>query len=173
MFLNYLKNYFLKYTLKNKWREVVPFSSGLTITSIGILIDEVVFKEKAALIEDLVAKGFQENAISILVYRETINPKIPYPFASYSLESIDWNGNFKDPVVTQFVNKEFDMLISYYNQEKSALLLVTESSKAKFKVGFSSVNKRFNHFMITTAIEEYRVFVNELIKYLRILNKIK
>ena len=77
MFLNYLKNYFLKYTLKNKWREVVPFSSGLTITSIGLLIDEVAFKEKAALIEDLVTKGFQENTISILVHRETINPKYP------------------------------------------------------------------------------------------------
>ena len=173
MFLNYLKNYFLKYTLKNKWREVVPLSSGLTITSIGLLIDEVAFKEKAALIQDLVTKGFQENAISILVHRETINPKIPYPCASYSLESMDWSGNFKDPVLTQFVNQEFDMLISYYNQEKSALLLVTESSKAKFKVGLSSVNKRFNHFMITTVIEEYRVFVNELIKYLKILNKIK
>ena len=173
MFLKYLKNFFLKYTLKNKWREVVPLSSGLTITNIGLLIDEVEFKDKAALIQDLVAKGFQENTISVLVFRDTINPKIPYPCDSYSLESIDWNGNFTNPVVAQFVNQEFDMLISYNNQEKSALLLVTESSKAKFKVGLSSVNKRFNHFMITTVIEEYRVFVNELIKYLKILNKIK
>ena len=45
-------------------------------------------------------------------------------------------------------------------------------SKAIFKVGFASIDKRLNHFMINTNAENYKVFAEEMFKYLRILNKI-
>jgi hypothetical protein len=47
--------------------------------------------------------------------------------------------------VNDFINKEFDLLISYYNIEKTILLQLK-----LFKVGFSSIDKRLNHFMIQT-----------------------
>jgi len=64
------------------------------------------------------------------------------------------------------------MLISYYDIEKAALLLVTQRTNANFKVGFSTIDKRLNHFMINTVAENYTVFTNELFRYLKILNKI-
>jgi hypothetical protein len=60
----------------------------------------------------------------------------------------------------------------YYDTEKVALLLVSNLSKASFKVGFASIDKRLNHFMIDTNAENYTVFMSELFKYLKILNKI-
>jgi len=45
-------------------------------------------------------------------------------------------------------------------------------SKAKFKVGFASVSKKLNHFMIGTHAEDHEVFMSELFKYLKILNKL-
>jgi hypothetical protein len=51
-------------------------------------------------------------------------------------------------------------------------VIVTHQSKANFKVGFTSVDKRLNHFMIETQVEKYNVFIDELFKYLRILKKI-
>ena len=45
-------------------------------------------------------------------------------------------------------------------------------AKAGFKVGFASIDKRLNHFMIDTNAENYIVFMSELFKYLKILNKI-
>ena len=74
--------------------------------------------------------------------------------------------------VRDFVESEFDWLISYYDIEKAGLMQVTNLSKARFKVGFSSIDKRINHFMIDTNAENYEIFVTELIKYLKILNKI-
>ena len=64
------------------------------------------------------------------------------------------------------------MLISYYDVEKPPLVLVTLQSKAKFKVGFSTIDKRLNAFMITTVAEKHGEFVAELFKYLKILKKI-
>jgi hypothetical protein len=67
---------------------------------------------------------------------------------------------------------KFDLLLNYYDTEKPALLLVSNQSKAAFKVGFASIDKKLNHFMINTNAENYKVFVEELFKYLKILNKI-
>ena len=72
-----------------------------------------------------------------------------------------------------FINEKFDLLISYYDVEKAILLKITHNSKAQFKVGFSSVDKRLNHLMINTNAENYKVFVHELFRYLKILNRPK
>ena len=74
--------------------------------------------------------------------------------------------------VKDFIKEPFDLLINYYDTEKVALLLVSHQSKAGFKVGFTSIDKRLNHFMINTNAENFKVFMDELFKYLKILNKI-
>ena len=79
---------------------------------------------------------------------------------------------FKSERVTNFTEQSFDMLISYYDIQKPTLLLVTRSSKAKFKVGFQTIDKRVNHLVINTIAENYSEFISELFKYLKILKKI-
>ena len=61
---------------------------------------------------------------------------------------------------------------SYYNDDKPFLLLLTHKAKAKFKVGFSTVEKRLNHLLINIDFANYKGFTNELFRYLKILNKI-
>ena len=45
--------------------------------------------------------------------------------------------------------------------------MITSKSKAKFKVGFSEVDNRLNRWMIATDMENYKLFVFELFKYLK------
>ncbi|WP_233550020.1 hypothetical protein [Flavobacterium sp. 120] len=85
---------------------------------------------------------------------------------------LNWNGEISSTDVNDFVTEKFDLLISYYDIEKAILLKITHISKAQFKVGFSSIDKRLNHFMIKTDVDNYTLFVSELFKYLKILNKI-
>ena len=80
--------------------------------------------------------------------------------------------NFDLDIVTAFNNSTFDLLVSYYDIEKTPLILLTHQSKALLKVGFSSVDKRLNHLMINTMVENYKVFTHELFRYLKILKKI-
>jgi len=173
MFLNYLKNFFLKYTLKNKWQEVSSYAATNTIKTVGLLIDETAFSEKESLIQDLISNGFVASNITVIVYREAINKKENPSRYTFNSDVLNWNAEITDTVVSQFIQTEFDLLVSYYEIEKAILLLITNNSKAKFKVGFSSIDKRLHHLTITTRIENYMIFVHELCKYLKILNKIE
>ena len=173
MFLNYLKNFFLKYTLKNKWQEVSSLATTNTIRTVGLVIDETKFSDKESLIQELISNGFAANNISILVYRDTLNKKETYSRHTFNSNILSWKGTITDTVVSEFIETEFDLLVSYYEIEKAILLLITNNSKAKFKVGFSSIDKRLHHLTITTRIENYTIFVHELFKYLKILNKIE
>jgi hypothetical protein len=173
MFLNYLKNFFLKYTLKNKWREVSSLATTNAIRTVGLLIDETVFANRESLIQELISNGFAVNNISILVYRDTINKKEIHSRYTFNSSVLSWSGEITDATVSKFIETEFDLLVSYYEIEKAILLLITNNSKAKFKVGFSSIDKRLHHLTITTRIENYTIFVHELFKYLKILNKIE
>ena len=46
-------------------------------------------------------------------------------------------------------------------------MMITSKSKAKFKVGFSSIDISLNRWMMNTAFEDYKLFVTELFKYLK------
>ena len=105
-------------------------------------------------------------------YKDKIKKKevINEPFLS--LKNISLSGEINKKEVNDFIETPFDLLINYYDVNKSALLLLSTKSKAKFKVGFDTVDKRVNHFIIKTLVEDFNEFVLELFKYLKILNKI-
>jgi hypothetical protein len=172
MFLNYIKNYFLIKFIKNNLHNVKTSSSIASIQTVGLLIDESYFFEKEALVNELIANGIQESNIKIIVYRDKLKKNEVYSQPTFGSRHINWNAQITNPAVNNFINEKFDLLISYYDVEKAFLLKITHDSKAQFKVGFSSIDKRLNHLMINTNAENYKVFVHELFRYLKILNKI-
>lgn len=172
MFLNYLKDYFLKRILKNSLQNVKSISSSVSIQTVGVLIDESYFFKKEGLIEELISNGIDENDIKIIVYRDSLKKNEEYSQPTFSIKHLSWKAEITNPTVNDFINEKFDLLISYYDVERAILLNITHNSKALFKVGFSSVDKKLNHLMINTHTENYKVFVHELFRYLKILNKI-
>lgn len=174
MFLKFIKDFGLKKIINKSLAQYKPALSPDVVTTVGILIDETYFKEKGPLADELKANGIKEENITILTYKNRITKKeakiIDYPY--YTYKDITAGGSFTKEETVSFLNTPFDMLISYYDVEKAPLVLATIQSKAKFKVGFGSVDKRLNHFMITTIAEKYQEFISELFKYLKILNKI-
>jgi len=172
MFLNYLKNFFTKKIVKKSLSNVKDVPADETIKSVGIIFDESYFYEKEALVQELVQQGIQESDIKILVFKDKIKKNEQFDYPVFSHRDLSWTATFEKSEVKDFTARKFDLLINYYDTEKSALLLVSNQSKASFKVGFSSIDKKLNHFMINTNAENYKVFVDELFKYLKILNKI-
>lgn len=171
MFLDFLKKFLLKRKLKQAFGIVPDNFSPDKIKTVGLVIDETYFSGKDNLIQELKAKGIEEESITLLLYHDK-NKKRDVKFTSFSLKNVSWSGAIGDKEIVDFKSKKFDMLISYYDIEKAPLLLVTQRSKATFKVGFSNIDKRVNHFMIQTTAENSAVFIEELFKYLKILNKI-
>ena len=172
MFLNYLKDFSTKKIVKNSLSNVKHLSSDTIIKTVGIIFDESYFYERESLVNELIKNGIDESNIKILVYKDKIKKNEVFDYPVFSHKDLSWTGTVDKKEVKDFIKEPFDLLINYYDTEKVALLLVSHLSKASFKVGFATVDKRLNHFMINTNAENYKVFVDELFKYLKILNKI-
>ena len=167
-----IKDFFLKRKVNKRLINYQLQVSSDKIVKVGVLIDGNYFTNQEELIKEIEKYGIAKENIEILSFvnknKKTLLEKFDYFFR----KDISFGGLFKSERVTNFTDQHFDMLISYYDVQKPTLLLVTKSSKAKFKVGFDTVDKRVNHFIIKTLVEDFNEFVLELFKYLKILNKI-
>ncbi len=172
MFLKFIKDFGLKKNIKKTLAQYKPISSPDVVATVGILVDESYFADKQALIDDLAANGISPQNVKTLSFKERIKKKEIVDCGHYTRKDITGDGAFTKDDVAAFINTPFDMLISYYDVEKPPLVWATLKSKAKFKVGFATVDKRLNHFTISTVAEKHAEFISELFKYLKILNKI-
>jgi hypothetical protein len=172
MFLNYIKNLLVKKTLKKSLRNVMTDGQKNPIKTIGLLVDESYFLKINDLIKEIVSNGIAETDIKVIVFRDVLIKNEVYSYLTFGLKDFNFKGEIELQSINEFISEEFDLLINYYDVEKPVLLLLTNNSKAKFKVGFSSIDKRLNHLMIASSTENYKVFVHELFRYLKILNKL-
>ena len=69
MFLNYIKDFWVKKILKKTWHNVKSSSLSTPIKSVGLLIDESYFLQKDELLKVLIANGIEKNDIEVIVYR--------------------------------------------------------------------------------------------------------
>jgi hypothetical protein len=168
-----IKVFFLKRKVNKKLINYQPQVSSDTIVKVGVLIDENYFNNQEVLIKEIEKHGIAKENIEILSFvNKNKKTRFLEEFDYFFKKDIMFGGLFKSERVTSFTNQHFDMLISYYDVQKPTLLLVTKSSKAKFKVGFQTIDKRINHLYISTVVENYSEFISELFKYLKILKKI-
>ncbi len=172
MFLDYIKDFSTKKIVKKSLSNVKHSTTDKQIKTVGLIIDESYFFEKESIIKALIQNGILKENINILVFRDKIKKNEVFDYPIYSNKDLSWIATIDNIEVNSFIKQPVDLLINYYDTEKTALLLVSHLSKASFKVGFSSIDKRVNHFMIATNAEDYKIFIVELFKYLKILNKI-
>ena len=172
MFLNYIKEISLKRILKNSYKDLTNNQNLTVIKSVGLIIDESNFDKSEKLINEIVAGGIRKDNIKVIVYKDKLNQNEVFSYPTFNNKHINFSGKFTEKVVIDFINNQFDLLISYYEIEKSSLQIITNNSKANFKVGFANIDKRLNHLMINTTLDNYKIFTFEVFKYLKILKKI-
>lgn len=170
MFLNFIRDFILKKNIRKSLANYKAVPSADTITTLGILIDEIYISQIEYITQYFLDVGIEKQNVAFLIFKQKLKDVTPYPY--FTRKNITSDGEFVKSEILDFTEKSFDMLISYYDLEKPSLMLATLKSKAKFKVGFSTVDKRLNHFMITTTGDKQEEFLSELFKYLKILNKI-
>lgn len=172
MFYRIIKEFFLKKVVNKGLLGYKLEDSEDKIKAIGILIDESDFSNRELILKELNSYNLNVESIEVLVFKDKIKAKeiIQEPF--YTLKDLTLTGKIEKTEVLDFIEKSFDLLINFYEEPKASLNMIAKKSKAKFKVGFSTVDKRINHLIIHSEIENAKVFIAELIKYLRILNKI-
>ena len=117
--------------------------------------------------------GVNENKIKFIAYMSENGTKLNRWDSYFESKDFGWNGVVNNLDFIEFIDSEFDILISYYRKNKLELNFATACSKAKFKIGISKRNENLNDFTIDISTSFTEIFAKELRKYLEGLNMIK
>lgn len=172
MFYKIIKNFFLKkIVIKRLHKEQLPVAFQ-KINSIGLLVDETYFSNTPDLVAEILSYGFDKEQLKVVVYKDKIKSKDQVNAPFFAFKNCSMLGEINKEAVNDFLDQTFDVLLNYYDVNKYSLVLCTLKSKAKFKVGFETVDKRVNQLIISESVEHYKAWTAEVFKYLKILNKI-
>ena len=144
------------------------------IKSIGVILNSEEYDNRESL-KSLLFKRFNinQNNIKIITFvRDDKSQKLNSWDSCFTPKQIGWKGKIENVEVQDFINTKFDALINYYNDDCLGLNLISALSLAKFKIGISDADPRLNDFVVNVKAKEIDVFMVELEKYLKILNKI-
>lgn len=90
----------------------------------------------------------------------------------FTPKDFGWKGKLKSIDLQSFVDEEYDVLVSYYNNNVPYLNQITAMSKANLKVGLSRSDERLYDLIIDIKTSRIDIFREEFKKYLNILNKL-
>ncbi|RKR13392.1 hypothetical protein CLV91_2111 [Maribacter vaceletii] len=143
------------------------------ITSIGCIVDLDKFENSNLFYEFIEEFSLRPNAVKIIGYKSFYDKNSPYSIPVFSGKDLGWNGNIENSYALEFLSRDYDMLVNYYNEENLLLELMTVKTRARVNVGFVEVDKVYNDLILDTPMNNFKVFKTELKKYLRVLNEIE
>ena len=167
------KNKSINKAIDSQIKKRKAFSGAIKLKKLAVLIDARNDFDIISVVKLADKLGVKPNQLKIMGLRDvkSNNSDENKSSASYFDEkAIGFTGNFKSSTLNDFVSESYDVLINFYSEDISQLNLVAAASKAKFKVGFANVDHRINDLVIGTAPNNIDLFINELKKYLKILN---
>lgn len=146
--------------------------SNAKMNSVGIILNMNEFSDF-----DVFRNYFKELGISpaktkIIAFVEDAKDANPLWDTYFNPKDFGWKGKINNVELQSFINTQFDVLISYYNQENIELKIITAATNANFKIGLSQNDKRLYDLMIDVDTKQIELFISELTKYLHVLNKI-
>lgn len=161
---------FLKEELQNPPAEI-DRSKG--VKTIGVIVDLDKF-DKAELFYEFVEEfNLRPNAVKIIGYKSYYDKNSPYATPVFSDKDLGWNGAIENSYALEFLSREYDLLVNYYDTDNLLLQLMTVKAKARFNVGFEEVNPHLNDLILATAMSDFTTFKSELRKYLKVFNEIE
>ncbi len=169
MFLNGLKVKSILRKLKKETENRMYVSSRTVIRNVGIVQEEQTSFDSKKITQLVKILGIKEKDIEILSYVDKIQKDQKEVEGIFSDSGIGWNATLKTSNLKMFTSKKFDILLSYYTEDRLSLKVVSGLSNATFKVGLNHKGEELHDLIITTKIGQEDVFINELEKYLQIL----
>ena len=92
MFLNYIKDFLVKKTVKKSFQNLKNIESVNGIKTIGLLVDSTRFTEIELLIKELTANGIEPENITIIVYGDKFKRTVNKIYPVFTSGHLKWNG---------------------------------------------------------------------------------
>ena len=142
------------------------------VSSIGCIVDVDNF-QNAELFYDLIEEySLRPNAIKIIGYKREYDKNSPYAIQIYSDKDLGWKGEIENGYVLEFLGREYDMLINYYDQDNLMMKLLSVKTQARIKVGLGTLDPKINDLILNTPLNDFALFKSELKKYLKVLKEL-
>lgn len=167
MVFNALKRKAIRKVVDKEVLLSVPQDYNYQLSQVGIVLEKGEEGSLAKMVAALNANGVKTENITVLIF-DSKNSKQEQGDGFYKLRDFNSSGNTDKRYVLDFVNKPFDLLISYYKEDSAAMLWVTSKSKALFKTGIASVSSSVNHFNIDLDLMDGEKYIKLLFEYIKI-----
>ena len=168
--VQYVKEPYKRF-LENKIRENFDFTEK-RLQHVGIILNIGEFKDYDKLRDIFKNYGINENKIKFIAFLSENDTKLNHWDSYFESKDFGWNGLINNLDLQEFIEMEFDALISYYKKDNIELNYATACSRANFKIGLSNHNQNLNDIIIDINPNFIDIFGKELEKYLTGLNKI-
>ncbi|MDY8138271.1 DUF6913 domain-containing protein [Aquimarina sp. 2201CG5-10] len=171
MILKGLKKNAIKKSIESHLKKSDSASKSVTnLKTLAVLIDASQSVNVLSLVKLANELGVKSDRLKVMGYKEDQKEITDDKDAAYyNDKSFGVNGGVKSSSLQEFIKKDYDVLISFYTENKIELNYVAAFSKAKLKVGFAEVDNRINDLIIGSAMDDTNLFIAELKKYLKIL----
>ncbi|MFK7746909.1 MAG: hypothetical protein AB8B65_00830 [Kordia sp.] len=139
-----------------------------TIQTVGVIVNADVTENFEHIIKTL-----QLNVVvDVLCYHKNFQKTRQVTYPVFYEKDFGWKGKPKTTELKEFLDKPYDLLISYYSDDLVPLQLASGLQKATFKVGIAGSSQEIHDVIIQTKEDEIATFAKELHTYLHILNKL-
>ncbi|MDO6852978.1 hypothetical protein Q4599_05270 [Cellulophaga lytica] len=162
----------VKFLNENKNKRVACSRVKKGISKIGCIVDLDNVPDGTIFNQFIKEFSLQPNALKIIGYKAKHDKNSPYSTPVFSEEDLGWGAKIENSYALEFLDNEYDLLISYYTEDNLLLQLMTMQSKARLKVGFGEVDENLNDLILNIPIKDFNIFKKELGKYLSVFNEI-
>ena len=177
MFLKAIKD---KFKLKSGLKQLkeliarpVPVSrENKGIRSLGCIVDLDKFENSELFYQFSEEFSLRPNSVKIIGYKSFYDKNSPYATPVFSDKDLGWKGEIENSYAHEFLNREYDVLVNYYDENNLLLNLMSVKTKARLKVGFKEAGPQFNDLILDSPLKDFDTFKKELKKYLGIFKEI-
>lgn len=142
------------------------------IQAVGILADLDAFSDVEALFGLTEVLGIHPNAVKVLGYKSFYDKNSPYATPVFSDKDLGWKGAVENSYVLEFLGREYDLLINYFQGDNLLMQLVSLQARARIRAGLHGVDPAYNDLIFSCDISDFGMFTSELKKYLNVLKEI-
>ncbi|MAN59830.1 MAG: hypothetical protein CMC08_08355 [Flavobacteriaceae bacterium] len=142
------------------------------LKTLAFLVDEGLHTNFEPFFDLASEMGLQRKDVSVFSFLEVTKKTPSLRSNQVNNKHFSWNGAIRNQDAAEFLDRDFDVLVALYDQNHTFLNHMVSRSKAKFKVGSQGNDDRLFDLTIAVSPKNVATFKIELIKYLKILNKI-
>ncbi len=159
--------------VKHLRRELKDFPAPVKrkpgIHSVGVIVDLEQFRQEERFYELIEALKLKPNGIKVMGYREFYDKNSPYATPVFADKDLGWKGAIENSYALEFLSREYDLLINYFNEPRLMLQLMSIKTKAALRIGFSGVEPVYNDLILELTPTDFDTFKEEVKKYLELL----